>query len=275
MREIKASLIWSRRWRLAVLLCGVSWVALPGPAYPQERKLSSESVKSALLQLQQGEFSIIDVRILAEAGEVQAIPALKAQFLLKKETQLKEYIASALFRLGEKDQIYWDCLEENARVAVENDAPPIFLLDSQGNVMRGSGKFSPEFTEWAKAHNLDPGEAAQAQAYELPAYVAFLGWTGDQRAQPVLRRGLASRNVLIQSMAARGLAKLQDIESIPLIIEACGKVPKEMVAFIARTLVFFDDPRAQAAAETFIANKQLLEELRKHIRENGADPFRF
>jgi hypothetical protein len=76
-------------------------------------------------------------------------------------------------------------------------------------------------------------------------------------------------------MAARGLAKLQDKESVPLIIKACKNANPEMVSFLARSLVFFDDPRAQEAAEMFISNKKSLEELRRRIREKGADPFLF
>ncbi|HXU35593.1 MAG TPA: hypothetical protein VN937_04470 [Blastocatellia bacterium] len=41
---------------------------------------------------------------------------------------------------------------------------------------------------------------------------------------------------------------------------------------IARALMFFDDPRARSGAEMFI-DKPMLEELRKLIREHGADPF--
>lgn len=76
-------------------------------------------------------------------------------------------------------------------------------------------------------------------------------------------------------MAALGLAKLQDKESIPLIIEACQRANPEMAPFLARSLVFFDDSQAQNAAEKFISNKKSLEELRRRIRERGADPFLF
>jgi len=84
--------------------------------------------------------------------------------------------------------------------------------------------------------------------------------------------GLKSRNSMIQSFAVRGLAKLQDKESIPLIIEAAKTSPRYMTLQFGKSLLFFDDPRAQSAAETFIPDKQLLQELRKRIRE-GADPF--
>ena len=273
MSDRKTTRNCSRKFQSFLLRFGFLCVALATTAHPQGLKLDAVSVKKSLLRVQQGEFDAGDVHRLAEAGEVQAISALRQQFAAKRETMLKEFIASALIRLGEKDLIYWDYLARNARSAVENDAPSIFLLDSQGNVMPGNGKFSPEFTEWAKAHKLDANSAAQTQLYELPAYVSFLGRTGDHRALPVLRKGLASRNVNIQLEAARGLAKLQDKDSIPSIIDACKKAPAGLDSMIARALVFFDDPRAQSAAEKFIPNKQTLEELRRRSREKGADPF--
>lgn len=84
--------------------------------------------------------------------------------------------------------------------------------------------------------------------------------------------GLKSRNIMIQSFAAKGLAKLQDNDSIPLIIAACRELPREGASMIARSLLFFSDSRAQRAAEVFI-DKQMLEDLRKLIREHGTDPF--
>jgi HEAT repeat protein len=213
-----------------------------------------------------------DIRLLAEAGATQAIPALKQEFAATKDTLLKLAIASALVRLGDKDQPYWDFLAEEARTAVENDAPPVFQLDSHGKVdQRGP---SPEFIAWAKAHNLDPPAAAQAQTLELPGNFLYLAETGDPRGRELLRRGLKSSNFTIQSIATRGLAKLHDEDSIPLIVEVCGKMTGERASYIARALLFFDDPRAEAAAEMFI-DKPVLEELRKLIRQHGADPFRY
>jgi hypothetical protein len=69
-----------------------------------------------------------------------------------------------------------------------------------------------------------------------------------------------------------GLAKLQDKDSIPLIIEACEKVSRERALMMAIALVYFDDPRAQAAAETLL-DKPVLEERRKRIRDYGLNPF--
>jgi len=68
------------------------------------------------------------------------------------------------------------------------------------------------------------------------------------------------------------LAKLRDKDSIPLIIEAGRTMPQGGALFVASALLFFDDPRAQSAAEIFISDKQVIEYLRSRIRA-GTDPF--
>ena len=106
--------------------------------------------------------------LLAQDGATQANPSLKQEYAITKDTWLKLVIAGALVRLGNTDSIYWDFLAHEARTAVENDAPSIFLFDSEGRSVRSQGQLPPEFISWAEAHNLDPVAAAQKQVYELP-----------------------------------------------------------------------------------------------------------
>jgi HEAT repeat protein len=261
------------RWQivLSVGLC----VLIAATFFSEAQSNESERIEEPLKRLRQGEVFPADMNRLAQARAKQAIPDMKEQFAVLKDTLLKQSIASALIRLGETDPVYWDFLAANAKTAVEDDAPSLFLLDSNGKIIRGSGQYSPEFTDWAKARNLDPNGAAQARLYDFPLYVGMVGATADSRGKPLLQKGLASNNFLVQAMAARGLAKLQDKESIPLIIEACNRANPEIAPFLARSLVFFDDPLAQEAAERLIANKKALQELRRRIREKGADPFEF
>jgi hypothetical protein len=246
-------------------------------AHPQGQKPDALKVGESLKRVQQWRLNgrdpveqRSDVRLLAQAGATQAVPALKHEFAVTKDTWLKLVIAGALVKLGDQDPVYWGFLAEEARTAVENDAPPVFQLDSEGKVdQRG---FSPEFIAWARARDLDPPAAAQAQTLELPGNFLYLAETGDPRGRELLRRGLKSSNFTIQSIAARGLAKLHDKDAIPLIVEVCGKMTGERASYIARALLFFDDPRAQSAAEGFISDKQVLEHIRSRIRA-GADPF--
>jgi hypothetical protein len=87
--------------------------------------------------------------------------------------------------------------------------------------------------------------------------------------------GLKSRNYMIQSYAALGLAKLRDKDSIPLIIEAGKTMSRGGALFVATALLFFDDPRRKLQPKCFIADKQMFESLRTKIRAKGTDPFSY
>jgi hypothetical protein len=201
-----------------------------------------------------------EIEQLAEAGAVQAIPVLEERFarmqlIPSKYPSLlaieKAQVASALVRLREKKQVYWDYLVKQATLAVENDAPDPVSYDSNGKE-----KVSPAFIAWVKAHKL--GHRGVLDEYELmlPGPVLLLGVTGDPRGVPVLRRGLLSPNYTVESAAAQGLAQIGDEASVPLIIEACGKAPAKETASIARSLVYFDDPEAQKAVDKYVPKDQ-------------------
>jgi hypothetical protein len=109
-------------------------------------------------------------------------------------------IASYLYRLGDKEDIYWDFMMAEATLAVESDAPFPHSYDPQGKMLDG---FSPEFAAWANAHNLSVDAAVKAE-WDRYNEVLILAATSDQRAVPVLRRGLSSPDQLIESVAPRG-----------------------------------------------------------------------
>lgn len=271
--------LFGRGW-FVVLLCAALFVVLAS-AHSYRQNPDAQKFTEALKRVQQWQLHrtdlaehLADVRLVAQAGAVEAIPSLKEEFAETKDVWLKLAVASSLVKLGARDQAYWDFLADKAKEAVENDAPSLFLFDSEGKVDRNQREYSPEFIAWAKAHNQDPAAAAQAQTFDLPRNFLYLAEIGDPRGRELLRRGLKSRNFSIEAYAAWGLAKLQDKDSIPLIIEVCRTMNRERTSFIARALLFFDDPRAQSGAEMFI-DKPMLEELRKLIREHGADPFRY
>lgn len=234
-----------------------------------EQQYAASSIESLISDVKKGEFTRADLDRLARARAVQAIPALKEQFDKTTDISTKEALASALNRLGDKEQIYWNFLEKYARLAVESDAPFPNRFDSQGKIV--SRELSAEFLAWTKAHRVSTEEAIRTQMREFPSYLLFLAVTGDKRGQTLLREAMSSPNYLLQAVAAKGLAKLQDEDSVPLIIEACEKAPAEMTPMIAYALVFMDDSRAQAASERFIPDHQVLEELRKVSREKGVD----
>ena len=258
--------IFSRQWLVALLGRGLLLAVLSTALFAQPR---TRNVEDAITEVKHGQVNPVALQRIAKAGAVEVIPVLHEHFVRTEDDLLKEAIASALVRLGDKDRTYWDFLETHAREVIQSDAPFPVPFDTQGNTVKK--QFSQEFLEWAKTNHVDPQAAAVAQMQTVPARITFLAATGDQRGLELLRRAMASRNYFVQASAARGLAKLQDVDSVPLIITACKRAPAEAAALIARSLVFFNASQAQSAAETFFKNREVLDELRKISRDKGTD----
>jgi len=237
---------------------------------------TKQNVAEAIKKIKQGDFFPVDVEEIAEAGAVEAIPALKEQFGRKVDPSQKDdldpggkaKIASALVRLGEQDAVYWDFLVEKATEAINSDIPFPREFDSQGKML---SDYSPAFLQWAKDHGVSPGEAGEMAVYRLPGKLESLAETGDRRGLELLRWAMKSPNYMIQAMAAKGLAKLQDRDSIPTIIAACQNSPWAAPA-IAEALIYFDDPQAQTGAEKFVP-KDLFQALRNEKGVRLHDPF--
>jgi hypothetical protein len=188
--------------------------------------------------------------VLANAGVVQAVPALEKQFERATDVDTKDQIASGLVKLGDHNDSYWNFLLTQATLAVDSDLPdPVF--DSQGKAAATDHRLNPELEAWAQAHHVDSNSAAQEALYDLPGKVLLLGTSGDRRGVSLLQRALWSHNSQIVIAAAEGLANIQDRDSIALIIAACGREPL-LAPVIARSLVYFDDPEAQKAVDTYV-----------------------
>jgi hypothetical protein len=221
------------------------------------------AVLDAIARVKSGGFAPADVETIASAGAVEAVPMLKRQFARSDDWLVKTKLASAVVRLGgDQNDVYWDFLIKQAKLAVESDAPDFMNFDPQAKSSSGP---SPEFTAWANAHKLDVQEAGADAMYWFPARVRMLASTGDRRAIPLLRQGLLSPNHQIEYVAALGLAELQDKDSIPYIVQACEAAPADLPALIARPLVYFDDPEAQKALD-----KYLSKEDARRLREGRA-----
>jgi len=209
------------------------------------------NVPDAVAKVKSGQYLAVHVDLIARAHAEEAIPALKEQFGRVQDSLLKAKIAAALVRLGDKDDSYWDFLVKEAKVALDSDAPSFAAYDSEGKALGGP---SQEFETWLKTHNPseDIDSAAGDSSYMLPALVTLLAWSEDPRSIPYLRQGLSSPNYMIQIAAANGLAELGDENSIPLIISACQKAPKEVAGVIAESLVYFDNDAAQKAVDRYV-----------------------
>ena len=245
---------------LAAVLSPAALSAQNGPAAPSQ----SDQLATSIARAKSGNVDTSDVEIIAEAGAVQAIPSLEEQFGRTTDVDTKTKIANGLVRLGDKHNTYWNYLLEQATLAVDSDVPD--ELFSGKTVDQNS-----ELQAWAQAHNVSANTAAQSAIYDLPGKVLELALTGDPRGIPLLRRALQSRNYMIAVWAARGLVQIQDKDSIPLIIAACQRVPTGYASEIAKSLIWFDDPRAQTAVDTYMPKEHA--KIFRDARAQGMKPF--
>ena len=198
-----------------------------------------------------------------------AIANSETVFALTKETQRKQRIASILLSIGVKDRVYFDYLTDEARKALAHDHDmPWPLL--YGNDWEPKGA-NPAMNEWCEKHNLPFWDMYRVSYYEITGAWYFLAAAGDPRTYDLLVKGLHSPNPMIAAMAAHGLAKLQDPRAIEELIATGRKVPVEARGGIAEALLFFPDPKAQAAANEILPDKEknLLEVWRRDIKARG------
>jgi hypothetical protein len=231
-----------------------------------------DKLTTAVGEVKAGNWASVD-EVVSGAGPARAVPILHELFATSRDTETKERIAGALVKLGDKDGVYIDFMLAQATEAVDDDIPNPFPLNPDRNQPQIDRQdpdalqkqVTPEFLAWAKSRGIPLNEAGQEALYTIPGRLLQLGMTGDKRAIPVLRRGLLSHNIMIETMSASGLAQLKDKDSIPLIIDACERTPTAASAIAMFSLRSFDDPRAQSVAQSYIAK------LEEEARKRGAD----
>jgi hypothetical protein len=175
----------TRRTLHVLLLC-----ALFAATWASAQQVKPSEVEDRINRVKQGKFGLADVEVIAAAHAVEAIPILKGQFGRTKDQDAKAKIAGALSQLGDKDQVYWDFLENRARTAVESGAPYPIRFDAQGKIM--PQQYTPELLEWAKSRNISSGDAGQMAGFDIPGRVLLLAATGDPRGLPLLRQAMPS-----------------------------------------------------------------------------------
>ncbi len=248
----------------------LGFTLLPQAIHGQATQSQANQLAASVAKVKSGNYNNIDLEAVAQFGAAQSVlPALEQHFAVATDTAKQARLASALVMLGDRDNTYWNFLLQQATLAVDSDIPdPVH--DSQGNAMEH--QLSPELSAWAQAHGVDSNTAAQSALYDLPGKVLLLGATGDPRGIPLLRRALYSHNSMIVVMAATGLARIQDKDSIPLIIEACRRAPKGFDGGIAEaSLIFFDDPLAQSTVDIYVPKDRA--KILRDARAHGLKPF--
>ena len=197
----------------------------------------------------------IYLETIANAHAVQEIPTLEAFFARTADPDTKTEAAIALVKLGDKNDTYWNLLLHQATLSVDSNPPfPFDMSNAQPKPAPANldQLYSPEFKDWAKAHDIPPEGAWQKVMYDIPYGLAAMAKTGDPRGIPLLRRALATGNLFLKQTAAAGLAQAGDKAAIPLIIDACVKVTQPLATSIAISLAFFDDPEADRAYAQFV-----------------------
>lgn len=113
---------------LEVLHAVVSCALLVGVAYGQTSQdqvdeVLSQKVRSVIDLLKQGTYGPATQEQIAEAQAGQLVPMLEARFVTSQDAEVKARVARALVDLGDKGNAYWDFLVQQAKLAIESDAP--------------------------------------------------------------------------------------------------------------------------------------------------------
>jgi hypothetical protein len=247
---------------LCLVLC---FTLSPCATYGQQVESLAHKMAESMARLKSGSVLGEDVDFVKNAGAAQAVlPDLEQAFGRETDLHEKGIIASALVKLGDKDKTYWNFLLEQATLAVDSDIPDSAFSPSQKKAI--AGQLSPELLAWAAAHHVDANTAGINSRYDYPGKVLLLALAEDPRGIPLLRRALQSHNLIIVLFAARGLAQIQDKDSIPLIIAMCEDTPTFAAALAEAALLYFDDSRAQIAVDKYVDKERarIFRDARAH-----------
>ena len=207
------------------------------------------------------------------SSDPRVVPALKELFIQAKRSRVTGFrgypvaqeIASVLLALGQKDDIYFDEIAGAARDAIEADPPASLLSDTQGN--ETAQKRNPAFEVWCAARALEWDQCT----FRMAAYVRAIGAlsaTKDRRSIDILRKALRASSYVIVLSAANGLAILNDTDSIPLIAQACARLPQLEAERIVAFLTNFEDPSVEGLLfDRFIKDGGLRERVTKEWRQ--------
>jgi HEAT repeat protein len=227
----------------------------------------SQKVRSVIGHLKEGVYGPVTQEQTAEAEAGQLVPILEARFATSQDAVVKARVARALVDLGDKGNAYWDFLVQQAKLAIESDAPST-LCSSSTNCTGHSA-----YVAWARVHNAPEDSQAEMELQWLLEERVQLVF-GDPRGISLLREALKSPNINVVWEGANGLTRAQDKDSIPLIVEACKRFhDPEEVRLIAQNLRLFEhDPGARATAQA--AEKQCLPppDPIEALKRNDGDP---
>jgi len=193
-------------------------------------------------------------------NDVSKIGIIKKLFENSNEEVTKTLYAAILWRLGERENLYWEYLVSKSIQAVESDMPSPYFYDDKVEFVRG--KHNPEFLDWCARNNVDIPLATTRYICIYPAIIEYLGLSGDKRGLNIIIRALESKNLHIVLAATNALGILNDNRGIDYIINTCRKYPEYSV-IMARSLAYIDNPKAHEALKEFILDEKFVESLKE------------
>ncbi len=114
-----------------------------GPSNAADQKTVDDNLFNLILKVRKSNYD--------PSVGLAAISSLKEVFNQSSDSFTKENVANVLIRLGQKDEVYWSVLAKRALQIVDSNAPNPLVYDENGETV--SGRVSPHFIDWAKAHD--------------------------------------------------------------------------------------------------------------------------
>lgn len=228
------------------------------PARLAPRPLTSEAGRTLLESLGISEHT--DRRLNKIVNELlprrdpRLIPLLQEGYETAQTPSAKLHDAAQLVYLGAEDPRYWNFLYGEARAAVEAGMPA-------REEMAGLAEEHPELKAWREQRGVT-GRQAEELLERYGLALTALSAAIDSRAFNLFVDCLAGPNHFLYIPCMQGLTRLQDKRGIEPIISALERLDAK-TAGAAWVLLFFDDLRAQEAAERFITDEELLTSYRK------------
>jgi hypothetical protein len=170
LRSVMSEVLHASVW--CALLVGVAY----GQAsQDQVDEVLSAKVRSVIDSLKQGTYGPATQEQIAEAQAGQLVPILEARFVTSQDAEMKARVARALVDLGDKGNAYWDFLVQQAKLAIESDAPSSQCYSSTNCTGHSA------YVAWARVHNAPEDSQAEIALNWLLEERVWSSWTVASR----------------------------------------------------------------------------------------------
>jgi hypothetical protein len=202
------------------------------------------------------------------SNDIATVPLCRAIFDSAKEKSSKTSAANHMIRRGFREDQYISFLFNNAKQALADDIPMLFLYSSDGSGVKD--KYNPEFEAWSRSKGLTVQQGiglVNEHQFDILSFFAL----GYAPIIPVFEAGLNNnRNELIATSCAMALAHLDDRQAIPLISARLRGLPKGAQWGMHYALAVFDGADADAALAQFVPDANQRKALQKSaLKERG------